>query len=132
MVATRKEYDAKEVAGKLAKEEEKARKKAEKEAKFAAKMAAKKDIKKGWVYVCQRLTNEPRLKIFKIELMIKIVNHVFTSLTSFSYVNSQRFNIENTSLNPTLDPHRFLTGVQSVQCAKAILHVAQNDKFLKQ
>ena len=40
MAKERKQYDAKEVAGKLAKEEEKARKKAEKEAKFAAKKAA--------------------------------------------------------------------------------------------
>merc|ERR1712183_895651 len=45
MTKERKVYDAKEVAGKLAKEEEKARKKAEKEAKFAAKKAAQEAAK---------------------------------------------------------------------------------------
>ena len=45
MTKERKQYDAKEVAGKLAKEEEKARKKAEKEAKFAAKKAAQEAAK---------------------------------------------------------------------------------------
>ena len=45
MAKERKQYDAKEVAGKLAKEEEKARKKAEKEAKFAAKKAAQEAAK---------------------------------------------------------------------------------------
>jgi len=58
MTKERKQYDAKEVAGKLAKEEEKARKKAEKEAKFAAKKRHKKLLKLKKVLNQQKIQSQ--------------------------------------------------------------------------